>query len=31
MLERALIANRGDAAVRLVRACHDLGAEAVAV
>ncbi|HVG87447.1 MAG: acetyl/propionyl/methylcrotonyl-CoA carboxylase subunit alpha [Gaiellales bacterium] len=31
MLERVLIANRGEAAVRLVRACHDLGIEAVAV
>ena len=31
MLERVLIANRGEAAVRLVRACHDLAIEAVAV
>ena len=31
MLSRVLIANRGEAAVRLVRACHDAGAEAVAV
>src|SRR5438067_11448743 len=31
MLNRVLIANRGEAAVRLIRACHDLGIEAVAV
>ena len=31
MFSRVLIANRGEVAVRLVRACHELGIEAVAV
>lgn len=29
--ERVLIANRGEIAVRLIRACHELGMEAVAI
>jgi acetyl-CoA carboxylase, biotin carboxylase subunit len=31
MFRRILIANRGEVAVRIVRACHELGVEAVAV
>ena len=31
MFRRVLIANRGEGALRIVRACHELGVEAVAV
>ena len=31
MLSRILIANRGEIALRIIRACHELGIETVAV
>src|SRR3954454_11095397 len=31
MFQRILIANRGEIALRIIRACHDLGVEAVCV
>src|SRR5512136_3244136 len=31
MLSRILVANRGEIALRIIRACHEMGIEAVAV
>lgn len=31
MLNRVLVANRGEIAVRIIRACHEMDIEAVAV